>query len=68
METWAVDLAEIGAVYPWQGGEKIMVLVAVIAWLVWHVMQLRAEKREFEADVAKYATPDAIKKSLDTHY
>ncbi|MGI9335630.1 MAG: hypothetical protein ACR2RL_20995 [Gammaproteobacteria bacterium] len=66
MESWAADLAQVSAIYPWQGGEKIMVLVAVIAWVVWHVMQLRVEKREFEEDVAKYGSPEAIKKTLDT--
>ena len=27
MTTWAVDLADTGAVYPWQGYELIMVIV-----------------------------------------
>lgn len=66
MESWAVDLKDIGAIYPWQGSEGIMVLVAVAAWIVWHVWQLREENREFEADKQKYSTPEAIKRALDT--
>ena len=65
METWAVDLAEIGAIYPWQGSEKIMVLVAVIAWLVWHVVQARAESREYAEDIAKHGSTENIRASLD---
>ena len=42
--TWAVDLADMGAVYPWVGTEMIMVLVAVLLWLLWHVVQIREEK------------------------
>ena len=30
MESWAVDLANVGAVYPWQGAEVIMVIVGII--------------------------------------
>jgi len=29
MTTWAVDLADTGAVYPWQGAELIMVIIGV---------------------------------------
>jgi hypothetical protein len=65
--TWAVDLANVGAVYPWQGLEVIMVLVAVAAWIVWHVIQMRQESREFEDDIRTYGTPDQIKRALDEH-
>ena len=48
VETWAVDLAEIGPVYPFVGGEGLMVLLCLAAWIVWHVWQIRAEKRDEE--------------------
>jgi len=67
METWAVDLADVGAVYPWQGTEVIMVLVGVVLWLAWHVWQLKGESEEFSADLAKYGTTDQIKAALDKH-
>jgi len=43
--TWAVDLKDIGAVYPWLGWEVIMVLVAVALWILWHIVQIRQENR-----------------------
>ena len=65
--TWAVDLANTGAVYPWQGYELIMVIVAVAAWILWHIVQLREEKEEYAEDIEKYGTKEAIKKALDEH-
>lgn len=65
--TWAVDLANVGPIYPWQGTELIMVIVAVAAWILWHIVQLREEKEEFAEDIAKYGSKDAIKKALDDH-
>ena len=65
--TWAVDLANTGAVYPWQGYELIMVIVAVAAWILWHIIQLREEKEEFAEDIQKYGSKEAIKKALDEH-
>ena len=65
--TWAVDLANVGAVYPWQGSELIMVIIAVAAWILWHIIQLREEKEEYAEDIKKYGSKEAIKKALDEH-
>jgi hypothetical protein len=65
--TWAVDLANVGPIYPWQGTELIMVIVAVAAWILWHIIQLREEKEEFAEDIAKYGSKESIKKALDDH-
>ena len=45
LESWAVDLKDVGAVYPFQGTEVLMVIVAVVLWIGWHLWQLRAEGR-----------------------
>jgi len=65
--SWAVDLANVGAVYPWQGLEVIMVLVAVAAWIIWHIIQISQENREFVDDIKAYGKPDQIKRALDEH-
>ena len=65
--TWAVDLANINAIYPWQGSELIMVIVAVAAWIVWHIMQFREEKEEFAKDISEYGSKESIQKALSEH-
>jgi hypothetical protein len=67
MTTWAVDLADTGAVYPWQGYELIMVIVGVALWILWHIIQLREEKAEYAEDIRLYGSKDSIKKALDDH-
>jgi hypothetical protein len=64
---WAVDLAEVGAVYPWQGLEIIMVIVAVVFWIGWHVVQIRQENADYAEDVARYGSADSIRRALDEH-
>lgn len=49
VESWAVDLAELGAIYPFVGSEVLLVVLTVIAWIGWHVWQMRHEKEEEEA-------------------
>jgi hypothetical protein len=67
MDTWAVDLANVEAIYPWQGAELIMVIAGVAAWILWHIIQLREEKQEFDEDIRRYGNKEAIKKALDDH-
>ena len=50
---WAVDLADVAAVYPWQGAEVIMVIVGVVFWLAWHVWQLKTEGEILAAEEAR---------------
>ena len=47
-ESWAVDLAEVGAVYPLQGWEIPMTVLGVIFWLGWHLVQFRQESRHLK--------------------
>lgn len=65
IESWAVDLANVGAVYPFQGLELIIVLIGVIFWIYWHVWCIRWEKGYQEEKIRQHATPENIKKALD---
>jgi hypothetical protein len=50
-ENFAGTIADIGPLYPFVGSEMILVIVAVIFWLWWHVQQLRAEQREYDEEM-----------------
>ena len=67
LDSWAVDLKDVGAVYPFQGWEVVMAIIGVVLWICWHIWQVRAEGAEYKADIASYGSPEAIKKALDEH-
>ena len=48
------NLGEMGAVYPGQGTEVILVIVGVIFWIGWHVIQARGEARQHKEEIALY--------------
>ncbi len=61
--SWAVDLKDVGAIYPFQGTETAMVVAAVVFWIVWHIWQIRhenAELREKSGHVDAARTKSAI--------
>ena len=61
-ENWAVDLKDVGAIYPFQGTEVLMVVVGLVLWIAWHVIQIRSENAELEEDVRM---ADQRKKAMD---
>ncbi len=68
IETWAVDLADVTFIYPWVGTEKIMVLVAVILWIAWHVWQVRHENATYKTKIDKHGDQATIDKAIDDHH
>lgn len=62
LTSWAVDLKDVGAIYPFQGWEVAMVIAGVAFWVLWHVWQighesaeLRSKSAGFDAEKAKAA-------------
>jgi hypothetical protein len=63
--TWTGNVTEIGPLYPFVGTEMLMVVAITAFWIVWHIMQLRAESREFKEDAERLRKEDALKRVLD---
>lgn len=66
LDSWAVDLADVGAVYPFQGYEFAMAIVGIVLWLCWHIWQIKSENQSYEEDAAKlkqhHSMEDTIKR------
>ena len=53
IESWAVDLKDVGAIYPFQGSEVLMVIVGVALWIAWHFWCVRWERSQHEEKIRK---------------
>ena len=67
IESWAVDLAEVGPIYPFQGSEMILALVGIGLWVCWHVVQLTAERREAAERAKRYGDRETVEQVVDKH-
>ena len=67
METFAVDLATLGPVYPFVGTEKLLVLVALVVWVGFQVWQMRFEERTYRAEMNRLRTPEQVARVLKNH-
>ena len=66
-ESWAVDLKDVGAIYPFQGAEVLMVLIGVALWIVWHIVQLKNEAEEIEYEKQHNHRKENIEQSVDRY-
>ena len=64
LSNWSVDIANVGAIYPFQGYEFPMFVVGVAFWLWWHGAQLRQEAAEISHEVESDATGDEAKAAI----
>ena len=65
IESWAVDLKDVGAIYPFQGSEVLMVVIGVVTWIAWHIWQSRWEKEKYEQQIQKYGDAANVSNALD---
>ena len=66
MTSWAVDLKDVGAIYPFQGSETLLVILGLAFWIGWHIWQIRHENAELEAERKRYSSEKA-KSAIDRY-
>lgn len=67
LTSWAVDLANIGAIYPFQGTETGMVIACVAFWIIWHIVQLNQEGADIRYDMQHKDRSDEINTAIDRY-
>ena len=66
-ENWAVDLANVGAIYPFQGSEVVLVIIGFVFWIGWHIIQIKEENADFAHDIEHKNDPDAMKNAIERY-
>ncbi len=67
LDSWAVDLKDVGAIYPFQGTEMLMVIIGVVFWIGFHIIQMRQEAEEIAEEMADDQRGDRAKKQIDDY-
>ncbi|MDA5558952.1 hypothetical protein [Shimia sp. MMG029] len=66
-ENWSVDLADVGAIYPFQGSEVLMVILGVAFWVGWHRIQFVREGKHLEEARKQAIDHDKIAQSVERY-
>lgn len=67
LESWAVDLKDVGAIYPFQGTEVVMVILGLVFWVGWHILQMRQEEAEIAEEMKAKDRGDTARKLIDDY-
>jgi hypothetical protein len=65
--SWAVDLKDVGAIYPFQGAEVLLVILGLVFWVGWHVWQIRLESAEIEKEMMAEPRHDEAHRAIDRY-
>ena len=68
MTSWAVDLKDVGSIYPFQGWEVLMVILGLAFWIGWHIVQTRQESEEIASDMAADRSGDETRSAIDRYF
>lgn len=66
MTSWAVDLKDVAAIYPFQGSEVLFVIIGIVFWVGFHILQLRNEAREIQHEM-EVKDGDATRRAIDRY-
>ena len=64
VDSWAVDLATIGPIYPWVGSEMVLWVLGMAFWIGWHIWQGRFENRTYEQELLRLDTQDKVERAI----
>ena len=65
---WDGNLLDIGPIYPFVGGEVLMVLLLLGLWIVWHVLQIRMENGRMADEVRALRQGDNLSRVLQEEH
>jgi hypothetical protein len=61
---WGGAMFDLGPLYPFVGWEKAMVIALAVFWIVWHVLQIRAENRQLDQEARKLREGDNLQRAM----
>jgi hypothetical protein len=65
---WDGNIVDIGPIYPFVGWEGFMVLLCLIFWVAWHVLQVRRESAHLEEQARTLRQAGILQKALDAEH
>lgn len=64
IETWNMNLLDIGPMYPFAGTEVFWALIGIATWIIWHILQIRSENRVYDEEEKKFSDKGALHKAM----
>jgi hypothetical protein len=67
-DNWDGNVLDIGPIYPFVGYEGLMVILCIVFWVGWHVIQIRMENAELDSDARELRKPGNLAKAVQDEH
>jgi hypothetical protein len=64
--SWSGNIADIGPIYPMVGTEGILVIIGLVSWIAWHILQNKMENKQYEEEIKRFGDAESLKKMIDS--
>jgi hypothetical protein len=65
IETWNMNLLEIGPMYPFPGSEMLWALLGLASWVVWHLVQMKMENAKLAEEEQTFSSPKKLAQAME---
>ncbi len=63
---WNGNMFDLGPIYPFVGSEVFMVILAIVFWVGWHLLQIRMENRQLDDEARELRNADNLQTALQS--
>ena len=64
IETWNMNLLDIGPMSPFTGTEGLMVIIGLVTWILWHIIQGKMESKAYREEDQAYANKELLQQAM----
>jgi hypothetical protein len=65
---WDGNVLDIGPLYPFVGWEGFMVVLCIILWVGWHILQVRMEDQQLEEEARTLRQSGGLQKAIESEH
>jgi len=65
---WDGNIVDLGPIYPFVGWEGIMVLIGLIFWVGWHIVQIRMENKQLDDDAHALRQSGNLQRAVEAEH
>jgi hypothetical protein len=64
IETWNMNLLDIGPMYPFPGTEMLWALIGIGSWILWHIVQCRMETKVMDEERREFSDKAKLERAM----
>jgi hypothetical protein len=65
---WNGNITDIGPIYPFVGSEMALVILLIVFWVGWHILQIQKEHRDYDGQAQRLRQGDNLQRAMQDEH